>query len=121
TAFNANIPYTISGLPSWLTASSTSGTVSTASPTTITFTVNAAGISSAGILGPATIAFANTFNHVGDATRTATVTVGEVTKASIVSALLPSSRSVQVGSAASAFATVINTSTVSAVNCSLAP
>ena len=35
-----SVDYSISGVPSWLTASSTSGTVTT-SPTTVTFTVNA--------------------------------------------------------------------------------
>src|SRR5664279_574085 len=39
-ATNSSVNYSITGVPSWLTASSTSGTV-TSSPTTVTFTVNA--------------------------------------------------------------------------------
>jgi hypothetical protein len=60
--------------PSWLTASSTSGTVTTTAKT-ITFTVN----SSARSLGPGThasnIAFNNTTNSQGNTTRVATLVV----------------------------------------------
>ena len=60
--------------PSWLTASSTSGTVTTTAKT-ITFTVN----SSARSLGPSTytgnIDFNNTTNNQGNTTRVATLIV----------------------------------------------
>jgi hypothetical protein len=60
--------------PSWLTASSTSGTVTTTAKT-ITFTVN----SSARSLGPGThtnnLAFNNTTNSQGNTTRAATLVV----------------------------------------------
>jgi Divergent InlB B-repeat domain len=66
--------YSISGVPSWLTASSTSGTASTG--TTVTFTVNAAANSlAAGTYGPATINFTNVDTGQGTQTRTATLTV----------------------------------------------
>ncbi len=73
-ASSGSVDYSISGLPAWLDASSTSGTVST-SPTTITFTVNANanGLSSGSY--NATISFANTTNGQGDQTRTAGLTV----------------------------------------------
>jgi hypothetical protein len=62
------------GLPSWLTASSTSGTLTT-KPQTVTFTIN----SSANSLTPSTyvnsINFNNTTNMDGSTTRVATLTV----------------------------------------------
>jgi hypothetical protein len=67
--------FSISGLPSWLTASATSGTA-TPSATTITFTVNAnANALAPGVSGPATITVTNTTNGLGNATHTATLTV----------------------------------------------
>ena len=77
-ASTGTLNYSITGLPSWLTASSTSGSVGTGG-TTITFTVNA----SAFLLGPgtynATISFTNTTNGNGNTTRTATLNVGAPT------------------------------------------
>lgn len=71
---SGTIGYSITGLPAWLDASSTSGTVTT-SPTTITFTVNASA-NSLPIGGyNATIVFANTTNGKGDQTRNAALTV----------------------------------------------
>ena len=55
-ATSGSVGYSISGVPSWLTASSTSGTVST-SATTITFSINA----SAATLSPASYAAMITF------------------------------------------------------------
>ena len=70
----AGINYSISGLPNWLTASSTSGTASTG--TTVTFTVNASANSLAvGTYGPTTITFTNTDTGQGTTTLTATLTV----------------------------------------------
>ena len=69
------VGYSITGVPSWLTASSTSGTVGTGG-TTITFTVNAsANALTQGTYGPTTITFTNTTNGLGNTTRTATLTV----------------------------------------------
>ena len=70
-----SVNYSISGVPSWLTASATSGTATT-SATTITFTVNSTANSlSIGTYGPSTITFTNTTNGAGTDTRTATLTV----------------------------------------------
>jgi hypothetical protein len=68
--------FSISGVPSWLTASATSGT---ATPTgaTVTFTVNAnANALAPGAYGPATITFTNTTNGQGTTTRVATLGIG---------------------------------------------
>jgi YVTN family beta-propeller protein len=73
---SGNVHYMISGIPSWLNASFTTGTV----PPTVTdtFSVNACGF------GPgtytATIAFTNTSSGQGNTTRTATLTVNHGTK-----------------------------------------
>ncbi|HTM73547.1 MAG TPA: S8 family serine peptidase, partial [Pseudolabrys sp.] len=68
------ISYSVTGLPTWLNASSTSGTLTTA-PTTITFTVNSSA-NSLPIGGySATILFTNTTNDKGDQTRNAALTV----------------------------------------------
>jgi hypothetical protein len=69
-----NVNYSISGVPNWLTASSTSGTASTG--ITVTFTVNASANSLApGTYGPTTITFTNTDTGQGTTSVTATVTV----------------------------------------------
>ena len=74
-ASTGSVGYSISGVPTWLTASSTSGTATT-SGTAITFTVNAtANTLAAGTYGPTTITFTNTTNGQGTQTRTATLTV----------------------------------------------
>src|SRR5664279_3135498 len=66
--------YSITGLPAWLSATSTSGTVTT-SPTTVSFTVNSnASFLPVGTYGT-TISFANTTNSQGNQTRGATLTV----------------------------------------------
>ncbi len=74
TAPNGTVSYSITNVPSWLTASSTSGTV-TKSGKTITFTVN----SSADKLTPtsyiSSIGFNNTTNSQGNTTRLATLNV----------------------------------------------
>jgi hypothetical protein len=70
-----SVNFTIAGLPSWLGASFTSGTATTA-PMTVTFTVNvgANGLAS-GLYGPTTISFTNTTNGQGNTTRNASLTV----------------------------------------------
>jgi hypothetical protein len=69
-----SIDYSISGLPNWLTASSTSGIASTG--TTVTFTVNANANSLAvGTYGPITITFTNSDTGYGTTTVTTTLTV----------------------------------------------
>ncbi len=74
-ASSGTIGYSIGGLPSWLTASSTSGTLPTA-PTTVTFTVNASANNlAAGTYGPAAISFTNTTTGQGNTSRNATLTV----------------------------------------------
>jgi Viral BACON domain len=69
-----SVSYSVTNVPSWLTVSSKSGTVTT-SAKTITFTVN----SSARSLGPGTytdnIGFNNTTNNQGNTTRVATLLV----------------------------------------------
>jgi subtilase family serine protease len=72
-ASGGSINYSISGLPSWLSASPTSGTVSTG--TTVTFTVNSNANSLAASTYNATITFTNTGTGQGTQTRRATITV----------------------------------------------
>jgi hypothetical protein len=73
-ANTGSVNYLIAGLPNWLTASSTSGTVS--APTTVTFTVNAnANSLAAGTYGPTTITFTNSDTGQGTTSVTATLTV----------------------------------------------
>ena len=74
-ASSGSIGYSISGMPSWLTASSTSGTLTT-SPTTIIFTVNSnANALPVGTYSPTAITFTNTTNGSGDTTMAAILTV----------------------------------------------
>ena len=72
-AASGSVNYSISGVPSWLTPSATSGTVS--SGTTVTFTVNANANSLAANTYNATITFTNSDTGQGSQTRTATLTV----------------------------------------------
>jgi hypothetical protein len=67
------IDYTISGVPNWLTPSSTSGTAS--SGTTVTFTVNSNANSLTVGTYTAAITFANSVTGQGTQTRTATLTI----------------------------------------------
>jgi probable HAF family extracellular repeat protein len=74
-ASSGSIDYTITNIPTWLTASSTSGTVD-ASGTAIIFTVNSSANSLAsGTYNPLPIAFTNATNGQGNATRAATLTI----------------------------------------------
>jgi hypothetical protein len=77
-ASTGSIHYLITGLPPWLTASSTDDTVS--APTTVTFMVNTNANSLAvGTYGPFTITFTNADTGQGTQTRTATLTVNPPT------------------------------------------
>ncbi len=67
-ATTGTLNYSISGLPSWLSASSTSGTLTTA-PTTITFTVNSNANALAAGSHSATITFSNSTNGQGTTSR----------------------------------------------------
>jgi hypothetical protein len=69
-----SINYSISGLPTWLTATPTSGTASSGTPVTFTVNSNANSIAP-GTYGPITIAFTNADTGVGTQIRTATLTV----------------------------------------------
>jgi Pro-kumamolisin, activation domain/Divergent InlB B-repeat domain len=72
-ATSGSINFSISGVPSWLTPSATSGTAS--SGTTVTFTVNANANSLLANTYPATITFTDAGGGRGTQTRTATLTV----------------------------------------------
>lgn len=117
-ASSSNLNYSISGVPSWLTASSTTGTV-TATGTTVTFTVNASANSLSAGTQTATITITNTTNGKGNTTRPATLSVLDGTTTSLVSAVLPASRSVQVNTVATAFGTIINAGSNKGVGCAL--
>ncbi len=119
-AINGDVAYTVSGVPAWLTPTSTSGTVGAGTTKTITFTVNgAANTMVVGSYGPTAVGVINTTNGIGSASIAATLTVGTPGPVGVVSAVLPASRSVQVGMPATAFATIINTSSNVATNCGL--
>ena len=68
--------YSVTNVPNWLTASSTSGFAST-SPTTVTFTVNANANSLTRNTYVNSISFNNTTNGQGNTTRVATLTVNK--------------------------------------------
>jgi hypothetical protein len=73
-ATSGSVNYTITGLPSWLTASSTSGTLTTAN-TTITFTINASADTLAAGVHFGTIEFNNADGVQSSIPRAATLTV----------------------------------------------
>jgi hypothetical protein len=76
-ATTGTVNYSITGVPTWLTASASasSGTANTTA-TTVTFTVNGnANSLAAGTYGPTTITFTNSDTGLGTQTRTATLTV----------------------------------------------
>jgi hypothetical protein len=73
---SGSVHYSISGIPSWLDASFTSGMVPP--PVTVTFSLNACGFGPGTY--PATITFTNTSTGQGNTTRTATLTVNPGTK-----------------------------------------
>jgi hypothetical protein len=76
TSTSGSVHYLISGIPNWLNASFTSGTVPP--PVTVTYSLNACGFSPGTY--PATITFANTSDGKGNTTRTARLTVKPGTK-----------------------------------------
>ncbi len=117
-SISGNVDFSISGVPSWLIASMTSGTA-TASPATVTFSVNANGNSLQPGTYNATINFTNTTNGQGNRTRTATLTIA-AGATSIVAAVAPNARTTTLGNVVTGFATIINTGTVLATACALA-
>ena len=76
-ASTGSVNYSISGVPTWLTPSSTSGTVTTAG-TSVSFTVNGNANGLGAGTYTATITFTNTTNGAGNQTRSATLTVNAV-------------------------------------------
>jgi hypothetical protein len=107
--------FSISGVPSWLTASATSGAATT-SAMTVTFTVNAMANSlTPGTYGPATITFTNTTNGQGNTSRTATLTVNPPPVLQVTPAANIATSGIQSGPfAPSAFAYQLSTTTGSA-------
>ncbi len=73
-ASSGSLNYSITGVPNWLSPSSTTGTVVT-SPTTVTFTVNSNANSLAVANYNSTINFTNTTNGQGNQIRNATLAV----------------------------------------------
>ncbi len=69
------VNYSISGLPSWLTVSTTFGTVAIDSVTVVNFTINPSAIGLPPGTYNASIAFTNTINGLGNQSVAATLTV----------------------------------------------
>lgn len=112
--------FAITGLPPWLTATPASGTANTTG-TTVTLAINSnANALAAGSYGPVTVTFQDTGSAEFNTTRTATLTVGSQGPTSLVAAVLPASRSVKVGVAATAFITLINSGSNVGLSCGLA-
>lgn len=121
-ALNGNIDFSVTTLPNWLSATSTAGTVTAGQTITLTFHINSnANALAAGLAGPSPFAIFNNTNNIGSRILNPTLTVGQGGDLTLLSAVLPASRSVKVGGPpATAFATIINTSsTSSALNCAL--
>ena len=111
-----SVDFSISGVPTWLTASATTGTVTT-SPTTVTFTINANSLQPGTY--NATITFTNTTNGQGNQSRSVTLNVA-AGATSIVAAVAPTARTTTVGATVTGFATIINAGTAVATACSIA-
>jgi hypothetical protein len=73
-ATTGTLAYAISGVPNWLTVSSTSGTATT-TPQTVTFTINQNANALAVGTYNATITFANSTNGQGTTSRSVALTV----------------------------------------------
>jgi hypothetical protein len=120
-AVSSDTTYTISGVPSWLTASSTSGALTT-TPTTVTFSINA---SANGLpVGTQSSTITVTTADSQSVTRTATLVINGAAGSgttTLVSAVLPNARTTTVGAPVTAFATIINSGAVAATGCFIAP
>jgi subtilisin family serine protease len=116
---SGSVGYAITGVPSWLTASSTSGTA-TGTPTTVTFSLNAAANSLPAGTQNATITFTSG-NGLGTTTRTATLNVTGTAATTILASVLPNARTTTPGAVVTAFATIINTGATQATGCFIAP
>ena len=118
-ASTGTVNYSISGVPTWLTASVTSGTATT-SGSTITFAPNAnANVLPVG-MQTATITFTNKDTGVGTQTRTATATVTPAQPTTIFAAVAPNARTTTIGVAVTAFASIVNAGSNPAIACSIA-
>ena len=111
-----SVDFLISDVPTWLTASATSGTVTT-SPATVTFTINANSLQPGTYIE--TITFTNTTNGQGNQSRNVTLSVA-AGATSIVAAVAPTARTTTVGATVTGFATIINAGTAVATACSIA-
>jgi hypothetical protein len=118
-ASKGSVNYSISGVPSWLTPSSITGTATT-TPTTVTFTLNASANSLAIGTYNASITFNNGDTNVGTQTRTATLNIGSGAGTNILAAVAPNARTTAVGAAVTGFATILNVGGNIAVTCSIA-
>jgi hypothetical protein len=116
---SAPLNFTVGVTQSWLTLSTTGGTIPGGGSTTVTATINA----NATLLAPAShsdnITFTNTTSGVGNTTVPVLLNI-MATSTSIVAAVLPYARSVQIGNEASAFAAIINAGTATAQGCGVA-
>jgi hypothetical protein len=72
----SSIDYTVSKTATWLTLSSSGGTLDSVGSTTVTASLNAAANSLAEGVYTDTITFVNLTNHIGDTTRSVSLTVG---------------------------------------------
>jgi hypothetical protein len=104
---------------SWLSVGTPSGTIAGGASTTVTVSINANADTLAPNAYSDTITFTNTTNGQGGASVGVSLNV-TATSTSIVAAVLPYARSVQIGEQASAFATIINSGTATAQGCSTA-
>ena len=118
-ALTGSVNYSISGVPSWLTASATSGTATT-SGSTITFAPNANANALPVGIQTATITFTNKDTSVGTQTRTATAIVTKAPPTTIFAAVAPNARTTTLGGPVTAFASIVNAGSNPAVACSIA-
>src|SRR5262249_23791602 len=114
TASVGSLAYSISGLPSWLSVSSSSAGATT-SPQVVTFTVSSAANSLPPGVYNGAVTFKNTTNDQGTQTRQVSLTVTTASSnTNIVSAVAPNARTTVVSKAVTAFATIANAGAASA-------
>jgi hypothetical protein len=82
-ATTGSVNYTVTNVPNWLTASTASGTVTSGTPVTVTFTVNANANSLAANTYSGNINFTNLATGQGSQTRTASLTVNAASTAAL--------------------------------------
>jgi hypothetical protein len=86
-ATTGSVNYTVTNVPNWLTASTASGTVTSGTPVTVTFTVNANANSLAANTYSGTINFTNSDTGQGSQTRTASLTVNAASTLQVTPAI----------------------------------